>query len=232
VLFSNQRFRSAILVRTACHLEIGLGEGQRTLRDISKRPLKRKQRPAIDGGAAREHSAERSSAGPYRVSSLPCLHLMEARTQLASSPWQLEPIAANVGCGPAVVALGPQEGEQVATILITEDDAQVLVLAEAILQDAGHRTFSAAGVAEALAILGGDALIDILFTDIHLKSDERGGLEVAAEAIRIRPSISVLYTTGAQVTDGMRALLVEGSALLPKPYVPSDLVGAVETLAP
>jgi hypothetical protein len=33
----------------------------------------------------------------------------------------------------------------------------------------------------------------------------------------------VLYTTGQTVTDGLKALLVEGSALLPKPYTVDQL---------
>lgn len=118
-----------------------------------------------------------------------------------------------------------------AKVLITEDEVQVLVLAEAILQDAGHETLSASGVVEALAILRGDAEIDILFTDINLKSDEHGGLEVAAEAAKLRPTVSVLYTTGAQVTDGMRAMFVEGSGLLPKPYIPAELIERIAKLA-
>jgi hypothetical protein len=39
--------------------------------------------------------------------------------------------------------------------------------------------------------------------------------------------VRVLYTTGQTVTDGMRELFVEGSDLLLKPYIASDLTGTV-----
>jgi hypothetical protein len=42
----------------------------------------------------------------------------------------------------------------------------------------------------------------------------------------------VLYTTGRQVTDGLKQLMVEGSGFLPKPYSTEELAGAVEALLP
>jgi hypothetical protein len=48
----------------------------------------------------------------------------------------------------------------------------------------------------------------------------------------MRPKLKVLYTTGADVTDGTRALFVEGSAFLPKPYTPAHLIEAIGALLP
>ena len=108
-------------------------------------------------------------------------------------------------------------------VLVVEDDEQVRVLAEAIIQDSRHRTMSAATVPEALALLQGDTSIEALFTDIKLVEDGPTGLDLAAAAREKRPKIRVLYTTGHGVTDGMKALMVEGSAFLPKPYTPDQL---------
>src|SRR3954467_2020414 len=46
------------------------------------------------------------------------------------------------------------------------------------------------------------------------------------------PKLKVVYTTGGDVTDGMKALFVDGSAFLPKPYTPAQLVTAVGALLP
>jgi CheY-like chemotaxis protein len=119
-----------------------------------------------------------------------------------------------------------------AWVLIMEDEAQVRVLAEEILKDAGHHTLSAANVPEALALFRAYELINVLFADIRLEENGPTGLDLAQQAIAIRPKLKVLYTTGADVTDGTRALFVPGSAFLPKPYTPAQLIEAVGQLLP
>ena len=115
-------------------------------------------------------------------------------------------------------------------VLVAEDDEQVRVLAESIIQAAGYRTVSAATVPEALALLQDDTSVEAIFTDLQLVEDGPGGIELAAEARGIRPEIKVLYTTGEGVTDGTKALMVEGAAFLPKPYTPDDLTAAIQAL--
>ena len=111
-----------------------------------------------------------------------------------------------------------------AIVLIVEDETQVLVLAESYLQEHGHRTLSASTAAEALAIIEGTEDVDVLFTDIGLKGDLEAGLELASKAMERRPDLKVLYTTGQTVTDGMKALLVKGAAMLVKPYTVEQLL--------
>lgn len=110
-----------------------------------------------------------------------------------------------------------------AIVLIVEDEEQVRVLAESCLNEQGHRTVSAATPEEALAALEVTDHIDLLFTDIGLHGDLQAGLHLARQVAERRPGIGVLYTTGQGVTDGMNAMLVEGSALLPKPYTVDQL---------
>jgi DNA-binding NtrC family response regulator len=110
-----------------------------------------------------------------------------------------------------------------AAILIVEDETQVRVLSESYLQNQGHETLSAANVAEALAVLEAATEIDLLFTDIRLQGDIQAGLTLAQRATGRRPELRVLYTTGLSVTDGMKALFVENSAFLPKPYTVDQL---------
>ena len=108
-------------------------------------------------------------------------------------------------------------------ILIVEDVEQVRVLAESYLREQGHETLSAATMEQALAVLDVAEGIDLLFVDVGLYEDSNVGLDLAREAVLRRPDLHVLYATGQTVTDGMKALFVEGSALLPKPYTVDQL---------
>jgi DNA-binding NtrC family response regulator len=110
-----------------------------------------------------------------------------------------------------------------AAILIVEDEAQVRVLSESYLRDQGHETLSAANLDEALAVLAVAKEIDLLFTDISLQGDIQAGLTLAQRATERRPPLKVLYTTALAITDGMRAMFVENSAYLPKPYTIDQL---------
>jgi DNA-binding NtrC family response regulator len=115
-----------------------------------------------------------------------------------------------------------------AVILIVEDEEQVRVLAESYLQEQGHQTASAATAEDALAALDVAERVDLLFTDIGLHGDLHAGLVVAKQALERRPELKVLYTTGQGVTDGMRAMFVKASAVLPKPYTVDQLQRSLE----
>lgn len=114
-----------------------------------------------------------------------------------------------------------------ATVLIVEDEDQVRVLAESYLREQGHQTVSAATAEEGLAVFEVVERIDVLFTDIILKGDNHGGLELAKEAVQRQPDLRVLFTTGSAVTDGMKAMMVDKAAILEKPYTVDQLQTAL-----
>ena len=119
-----------------------------------------------------------------------------------------------------------------AVILIVEDEMFTREMAEMMIQDCGHHTITASDVDEALSHLKSDQQIDALFTDIYLKTAVLGGYELADEAIKLRPELRVLYTSGNAMTDKMKALFVEGAHFLEKPYSQHQLEHSVEdTLA-
>jgi CheY-like chemotaxis protein len=117
-----------------------------------------------------------------------------------------------------------------AVILIVEDDAFIRELAEMIIQGWGHDTLSAGDVDEALSILRSPQRIDVLFTDIYLKKAILGGCDLARQAIKLRPKLRVLYTTGNFVTESIKSLLIEGAQCLRKPYTERQLQNAIESL--
>jgi DNA-binding NtrC family response regulator len=105
-----------------------------------------------------------------------------------------------------------------AVILIVEDDFFIRELAEMLIQDWGHHTLPASDVDEALSFLRSSQHIDALFTDIYLKTAVLGGCDLAHQAIKLRPELRVLYTTGNFATDKMKSMFVDGSLFLAKPY--------------
>lgn len=117
-----------------------------------------------------------------------------------------------------------------AVILIVEDDVLIRYDAETMIQEWDHCTLLASDVDEALSLLRSPQHIDALFTDIYLKKAVLGGYELAHEAIKLRPKLRVLYTTGNSISDKMKALFVEGSHFLQKPYTQQQLQSSVEEL--
>jgi CheY-like chemotaxis protein len=123
---------------------------------------------------------------------------------------QAEPSALTA---PAVLIDGGYE-----TILIVEDDALVRTYVTAQVKSLGYRTFSATNGAEALALIDGDAPVDLLFTDVVMPGG-MNGRQLADEARKRRPELKVLFTSGytenAIVHHGR---LDPGVLLLAKPY--------------
>jgi CheY-like chemotaxis protein len=102
----------------------------------------------------------------------------------------------------------------VATVLIVEDQEQVLTLAQSFLEEQGHRTLSAATADEALDILTGSKAVDALLVDIILNGDMQAGIELAKRAVELKPRLKVVYSTGLSVTDDTKALFVPGPPFL------------------
>jgi DNA-binding NtrC family response regulator len=117
-----------------------------------------------------------------------------------------------------------------AVILIVEDDVFIREIAVMTIEDWGHKTLSASDVDEALVFLRSPKSIDLLFTDIYLQMAVHGGCELAHQAVKLRPELRVLYTTGNFVTDTMKALLIDGTHFLRKPYTPHQLQTSVDDL--
>ena len=117
-----------------------------------------------------------------------------------------------------------------AVILIVDDEVFIRGFTELMVQDLGHKTLSAGDIDEALVQLQSLQHIDALFTDIRLKSMVLGGFELAHQAIKLRPKLRVLYTTGGSLTDKMTALFVEGAQFMQKPYTPVQLQNSMKEL--
>src|SRR5882672_1162079 len=139
------------------------------------------------------------------------------------------PQAAGVANAPATEPgiSGCEHGDE--SILIVEDDALVREYVVTQISRFGYHTMAAGNAAEALAIIDGPERIDLLFTDVIIPGG-LNGRQLATEALKRRPELKVLYTSGytenAIVHHGR---LDAGVLLLPKPYLSSDLARMIRT---
>jgi signal transduction histidine kinase len=81
------------------------------------------------------------------------------------------------------------------TILVVEDDEALRLYTVEVLSDLGYSVLAAANAAAALEIIGRRPDIDLLFTDIVMPGG-MNGRQLADEAIRQKPTLKVLFTTG------------------------------------
>jgi CheY-like chemotaxis protein len=72
-----------------------------------------------------------------------------------------------------------------ATVLIVEDQTQILALARALLEEEGYKTLTAPSAEDALVILAGS-----------------------------EPGLKVIYSTGLTLAHEIKALLVPGAVIL------------------
>jgi CheY-like chemotaxis protein len=115
-----------------------------------------------------------------------------------------------------------EERAETGVILVVEDDERVRAGTIDALTELGYSVLSAAGGEEALKTLRGNAKVDILFTDIVMPG--MNGRKLADEALKLAPSIKVLFTTGftrnAVVHNGV---LDHGVNFIAKPFTIDQL---------
>ena len=118
----------------------------------------------------------------------------------------------------------PGEGRD-ATILLVEDEADVLDFMQDTLLAAGYRVLTAPNGAEALRLLNGPEAIDLLVSDVVMPGGI-SGLQLAERARQKKPALRVLLISGYP---GENATL-GAYPFLPKPFGRSNLVGHVRSI--
>jgi two-component system, cell cycle sensor histidine kinase and response regulator CckA len=88
------------------------------------------------------------------------------------------------------------------TILIIDDEAAVRNVTRTLLERAGFRVLTAAGGAEGVALLAGEAgTVNLVVLDLNMPV--MTGTQVLAELARVRPDIRVLLSSGYTQSEGM-----------------------------
>ena len=111
-------------------------------------------------------------------------------------------------------------------ILLVEDDDSVAQLVEEMLKELGYEVIRAADALAALEVLRRDGAFDLVFSDMVMPGDI-GGLDLARDIGRLRPSLPVILTTGYSAAAAAAAN--EGRRVLIKPYRIEALASELDT---
>ena len=115
------------------------------------------------------------------------------------------------------------------TILVVEDHDGLREYSTSVLRELGYQVLEAPEGGEALKLLNTRRDVQLLFTDVVLPG--LNGRQLADEALRIRPDLKVLFTTGytrnAIVHNGR---LDQGVDLISKPFTFAALAAKVRQI--
>jgi signal transduction histidine kinase/ActR/RegA family two-component response regulator len=132
------------------------------------------------------------------------------------------PVADETRPPPAEV---PQAGDQ-ETVLVVEDDADVLAYTKESLESLGYHVIAARDAQSALTSLAMHPSIALLFTDVQLPG--LTGPDLAEEIKHRRLGLPVLYTTAYPAMAVLhRGLLAREVKTINKPFVLAELAAAV-----
>ena len=124
----------------------------------------------------------------------------------------------------------PRQGQR-HSILVVEDDADLLKLVGEILRTAGFSMRFARSVAELRTALGADGAPDLLVLDVRLPDgDGFDILESLRRDERFQELPVVLMTAQAQAHHVARGLALGADGYVTKPFRMSQLVAAVNTV--
>ncbi len=105
------------------------------------------------------------------------------------------------------------------TVLVVDDDPNVLDVIASMLEDLGCEVVRAATGSEALATLASNEKISILITDINMPGMD--GHELAERAVRTRPALKVLQLSG-------RERRRDAFPMIRKPFSEDDLAHVMQ----
>jgi len=132
----------------------------------------------------------------------------------------------NESRGASRVAAAFPAGQAGEIILVAEDDERVIQLTVDTLRELGYTVLHADSGAAALLTLEAVAHIDLLFTDIVMPGMD--GRKLAEEALKRRPEIKVLFTTGYAPNSVVHnGALDYGEDLISKPYSIEQLASKI-----
>jgi DNA-binding NtrC family response regulator len=108
------------------------------------------------------------------------------------------------------------------SILIVDDDLNVLEVLEARLQSAGFNTFKAENGRDALRLIK-DNKIDLLISD--MKMPGMSGMEVLSKARSLQPGLPIIFLTAyGTIPDAVKAVKAGAVDYLAKPFDGRELV--------
>jgi signal transduction histidine kinase len=120
-------------------------------------------------------------------------------------------------------------GDRSEIVLVVEDDALMRRLAAEALHELGYTVFESENAANALAILDRVADVKLLFTDVVMP--DVNGKKLADEAVRRRPGLKVIFTTGYTANAVVHGgVLDQGVHFISKPFALDRLAAIVRSV--
>ncbi len=118
-------------------------------------------------------------------------------------------------CTPADSETSPSHTR---TILVVDDEVNLLVLAQEQIEDLGYKVYAASNGQQALQLLAEHEDIDLMFSDV-IMPDDLTGYELAIKARQTRPELKILLASGF-TTEVMKqkGLALFEAKVLHKPY--------------
>jgi two-component system, response regulator PdtaR len=115
-------------------------------------------------------------------------------------------------------------------ILVVEDEPLLRSITGEYLRLCGYVVIEATDAAEAIAIIGRRARVDVVFSDVSLPGTV-DGLSLARWLRRGQPGLRVMLTSGYGSTVRGAAIEIVGSdGFVPKPYHQEELVSRIDDL--
>jgi len=112
------------------------------------------------------------------------------------------------------------------TILVVDDDQNILAVLEARLTSIDYRVLTAAGGEEALHILK-SMPVDLMITDVKMPG--MGGMDLFSASQTVRPGMPVMFLTAyGTIPDAVRALKAGAVDYLTKPFNGRELIQKVQ----
>ena len=111
------------------------------------------------------------------------------------------------------------------TVLVVEDEPAILAMTRLILEREGYEVLTAEDGPSGLALFQSN-VVDAVVLDVNIPG--LNGWDVLAELRRLRPGARVILSTGSGIDDVLETEPAElPTAVLPKPFLPADLVEVV-----
>lgn len=112
------------------------------------------------------------------------------------------------------------------TVMVVEDNPEILTLAATILSQDGYRVIAASSGDDALRQLRPGKIPDLLFTDVVMPGD-LSGPELAVNAQDLLPDLKVIFTSGFAELGALFRCKRDAPLMLPKPYRRDQLLALV-----
>ncbi len=115
------------------------------------------------------------------------------------------------------------------SVLVVDDDEQLLRLMVRLLDGAGHRTRTATNLPDALALFEAAASeIDLALLDVNLAASGGGAAELLPLLQARAPGLEVVLISGDALPESLeQALSARGGRFLRKPFAPKALLRLV-----